>query len=185
VVKGSDCAKASAASCVRRERNRLIERRMAELTSRTMCCLELCRQRAKALCGVLDRPAHPRILHLLRPLPFLIRHRAACSRGEGELLVGEIERHARIVAPPGGPRPLSTGGRSGLYALRAAFGRLFFLNSGRLTRSRRKFRDDACRVSPQSRASSAADRGPAACTPRSGEVYASPIPRTAETAPPS
>jgi hypothetical protein len=45
--------------------------------------------------------AHARILHPLRPFAFLIRHRAAGGRSGGQFLVGEIERHVRIVAPPG------------------------------------------------------------------------------------
>jgi hypothetical protein len=33
-------------------------------------------------------------------LTFLIRHRPAGSRGDGEFGVGEVERHARMVALP-------------------------------------------------------------------------------------
>jgi hypothetical protein len=63
--------------------------------------LELLRQRPVSLRRVLDRPAHARVLHLLRALTLLIRHRPASLRGRGEFGVCEIERHVHIVAPPG------------------------------------------------------------------------------------
>lgn len=42
--------------------------------------LELLRQSREALCSPLDGTAHARVLHCLRPLAFLIRHRAASRR---------------------------------------------------------------------------------------------------------
>src|ERR1700740_1644947 len=50
---------------------------------------------------ILDWPAHRRVLHLLRPFSFVVRHRPARSRGGSKLGVRELEQHVHIVAPRG------------------------------------------------------------------------------------
>lgn len=94
-----------------------------ELTTATAGCFELLDELRVTLGRVLDRPAHARILHFLRPLALLVRHGAAGGRGGGEFSVGELERHVRIVAPPGARvHAVRTDARDWI-AWRPAFGR--------------------------------------------------------------